>query len=153
MRDLRGPGGPLSGWLEAATGIGFVLLLVGGCVALGLAIAWPLWAFATGAREVYTIVVLAAAAAGILYLVVRAVLRRRAAARDSSLPRRSAAAGLITALMAVVALSGAWAATALLARGLWSLGAAAVALWAGLLWLLGRARKTARARFSSRKSK
>ena len=37
--------------VEAAAGVAFVLLLVVGCAALGLAIAWPLWAFATAARQ------------------------------------------------------------------------------------------------------
>jgi hypothetical protein len=147
-RRSRGAGARrvAAGWIEAATGIGFVLLLVAGCAALGLAIAWPLWAFATGARQAYTIAVLAAAAGGIIYLAVRAALKRRASARDLSLPPRSAAAGLLTVLMVLVGLCGAWAAAALLVRGIWLLGFVTAALWAGLLWLLGRARKAARNR-------
>jgi hypothetical protein len=136
----------VAAWVEAGSRIGFVLLLVVGCAALGLAIAWPLWAFATGARQAYTITVLAVGAAGLLFLAVRSARRRRASTRDPSQPSRSTAAGLLTVLMVLVGLAGAWTAAALLVRGIWVLGAAAVALWAGLLWLLGRARRAARSR-------
>jgi hypothetical protein len=133
-------------WLEAGSRIGFVLLLVIGCTALGLAIAWPLWAFATGARQAYTVAILSAGAAGLLFLIVRSARRRAASTRDPSQPSRSVVSGLLTALMVLVGLAGAWAAAALLVRGIWVLGAAAAVLWAGLLWLLGRARRAARSR-------
>ncbi len=140
------PGGRIGRWIEAASAAGFVLLLVVACVALGLAIAWPLWAFATGARQAYTATVLGAAAAGIVFLLVRAARRRRSAMRDPSVPRRSVAAGLLAALMVLVGLCGAWLAAALLARGIWALGAAAVVAWILLLWVLGRARRAAKGR-------
>ncbi len=132
--------------METAAGIGFVLLLILGCAALGLGIAWPLWAFATGARQAYTFTVLAAAAAGVVFLVVRSAGRRRALGRDPSMPRRSTASALITTLMALVGVCGAWFAAALLVRRIWVLGACAAAAWAVLLWLLGRARRAARSR-------
>ena len=145
-----GPRRTASQWRDAAAGAGFALLLVAGCGVLGLVISLPLWAFATGARGTYSLVVMAAAAAGIVYLVVRAILRRRAAARDPSVPRRSTAAGFLAVLMVVVGLCGAWAAAALLVRGLWIMGSAG-ALAGGLLtWALGRWRNAAIARKARR---
>ncbi len=136
----------ISAWIEAGRKTGFVILLVAGSAALGLLISWPLWLFATGAREAYTVTILALAAGGVVYLVVRAVLRSRAAARDPGRRRGSAASALLTALMVIVGLAGLYLAAALFARGIWILGAAAAAAWAGLLWLLGRARGAARNR-------
>lgn len=142
----RGFGRRLSAWIEAGRKAGFLVILVAGSAALGLIIALPLWLFATSAREAYTVVVLVSAAAGVVYLVVRSVARRRAAVRDSGRPRRSALAGFLTALMAVIGAAGLYAAAALLARGNWILGSLDLVLWAGILWLLGRGRRAARDR-------
>ena len=136
----------VSAWIEAGRKIGFVILLVAGSAALGIVIAWPLWRFATGAREAYTITILVLAAGAVVYLVVRAAVRRRSAARDPGRPRGSAASALLTALIAIVAVAGLYLAAAFLARGLWILGAGAAVVWAVLLWLLGRARGAARRR-------
>ena len=136
----------ISAWLEAGRKIGFVILLVAGSAALGIVIAWPLWRFATGAREAYTITFLVLAAGAVVYLVVRAAVRRRSAARDPGRPQGSAASALLTALIVIVAAGGLYLAAALLARGLWILGAGAAVTWAVLLWLLGRARGAARRR-------
>ncbi len=135
-----------AGLLEAGTRAGFAVLLAAGSAALGLAIAWPLWRFATAARQAYTISVLALAAAGIVYVVVRGVLRGRSAARDPGRPRRSALSAVVTTLMVLVGLAGLYRAAALFARGTWILGAAAGAAWVLLLWLLGRARSALRGR-------
>lgn len=132
--------------MEAGRRAGFVVLLVAGSAILGIIISWPLWLFATSARQAYTAVVLALAAGGIIYLAVRAFARRRSAARDPGRPRRSAVSGLLTGLMVIVGCAGLYVAAALLARGIWVLGAAALVLWAGLLWLLGRARGSLRSR-------
>jgi hypothetical protein len=136
----------VSAWIEAGRKTGFVILLVAGSGALGILIAWPLWLFATSAREAYTITIFALAAGAVAYLVVRAIVRRRSAARDPGRPRGSAASGLLTALTVIVAVGGLYLIAALLARRIWILGAGAAAAWAGLLWLLGRARSAARSR-------
>jgi len=136
----------LSAWLEAARSAGFLVLLVAGSAALGLAIALPLWFFATSAREAYTVAVLALAGAAIAWLVIRSAVRRRARTRESGGPRRSALSGLLTGIMVVIGAAGLYAAAALVARGAWILGVADLILWAGLLWLLGRARRAARGR-------
>ncbi len=137
----------LARWLEAGRTAGFLVLLVAGSAALGIAISLPLWLFATSAREAYTIAVLALGVVGIVYLVVRSAVRRgREAARDPRRPRRSTAAGLFTAFMVIVGVGGLYLAAALLARANWILAAADLAVWAGLLWALGRARGAARSR-------
>jgi hypothetical protein len=132
--------------MEAGRKAGFLVLLVAGSAILGILIAWPLWLFATSAREVYTISVLALAAGGIGYLVVRGFLRRRSAPRDPGRPRSSAVSGFLTGLMVIVGCAGLYFAAALLAHGTWVLGAGALVIWAGLLWLLGKARGAARGR-------
>jgi len=136
----------ISAWIEAGRKTGFLLLLVAGSTALGILIAWPLWLFATSARQAYTITVLALAAGGIVFLVARAILRSRSAARDPGRPNRSAGSALLTALMVIVGCSGLYLSAALLARGIWIFGAGAAVVWAGLLWLLGRARGAVRNR-------
>jgi len=143
----------LASWIEAGRKTGFLLLLVAGSAALGIIIAWPLWLFATSARETYTVVVLALAAGGIVYLVVRALLRSCTTARDPGRPRRSAVSGLLTALMVIVGCAGLYLVAAMAARRTWVLAALAVVLWIGLLWLLGRARNAARARAEGRTRK
>ena len=140
----------ISAWIEAGRKTGFVILLVAGSAALGILIAWPLWLFATSAREAYTVTLLALAAGAAVYLVVRGVVRRRSAARDPGRPRGSAASALLTTLIVIVAVAGLYLAAALLARRIWILGAGAAVAWAGLLWLLGRARGAARNRKTRR---
>ena len=72
----------LARWFEAGRRIGFLLVLVAGSAALGLLISWPLWFFATSARQAYTITVLVLAGAGVVFLVVRSASRSRGATRD-----------------------------------------------------------------------
>jgi hypothetical protein len=131
---------------EAGRRIGFVLLLAGGSAGLGLLISWPLWLFATTAKQAYTFTLLALAAAGTVFMVVRAAQRSRKAARDPARPPRPFLSALITVLMAVEGITGAYLAVVLLVRGIWIFGAAEIALWAALLWLMGRARAAARKR-------
>ena len=141
MGTLRGT---LARWLEIGRKIGFLVALVAASAALGFAISWPLWLFATSAREAYTITVLALAGAGLVFLVVRAVLRSRRATRDPGKPRRTPLSVLLTFLMVIVGFSGAYLAAAFLARGLLAIGAADIVVWGVLLWALGRARSAAK---------
>ena len=134
----------ISGWLEAARKIGFLLVLAAGSAALGFLISWPLWLFATSARQVYTITVLALAGAGIVTLIVRSALRSRGATRDPGKPRRTFVSAFLTFLMVIVGFGGAYLAAAFLARGLWIIGAVGIAAWGILLWALGRARNAAK---------
>jgi hypothetical protein len=101
---------------------GFVVALLAACGVLGLAVSLPLWLFATKSPRLYTAAALAALGAGLATAVVRGVLRRRSL-RDPSRPRGSAAAAALSVLMALVGLAAAWAAAALLVRGLWILAA------------------------------
>lgn len=134
----------LARWLQAAGKIGFLLVLAAGSAALGFLISWPLWLFATSARQVYTVTVLALAGAGSVALIVRSALRSRAAARDPGKQRRTFLTALLTFLMVIVGFSGAYLAAAFLARGLWIIGAVDIAAWGLLLWALGRARNAAK---------
>jgi hypothetical protein len=136
----------IAAWIEGGRKIGFLLLLVAGSAILGFLIAWPLWLFATSARQAYTITVLALAGAGVVFLVVRAAQRRRRAVRDAGKPPRTFLSGLLTVLMVVVGIAGVYLAAALIVRGLWIIGAAVIAVWAGLLWLIGRARGATKVR-------
>ena len=136
----------LAAWIETARNAGFLVLLVAASAALGLAIAVPLWFFATSARGAYTVAVLVLAGAGIVYLVVRSAVRRSATARESGRPRQSAVAVLLAVLMGVVGVAGLYAAAALAAHANWVLGALDLVVWAGLLWLMGRARRAAGSR-------
>jgi hypothetical protein len=136
----------LAAGLEGVRRAGFLLALVAGSAALGLLIAWPLWLFATSARQVYTITVLSLSGAGVVFLTVRAGQRRRKARHEAGKPRRSLLAVMLTAVMVAVAVAGAYLAAALVVRGLWVIGAAEVVLWVGLLWLIGRGRRAAKDR-------
>jgi hypothetical protein len=124
-------------WLEAARTIGFFLLLVLGSAAFGLAIAWPLWLFATSERKLFSIVVLCLAAAGLITLVVRAIASRRRSRRDPGRPLRALLSVLFTVLIVVIAPAGAYLAAALLYRGMLVFAIPEVIVWAALLWLLG----------------
>jgi hypothetical protein len=134
----------LARWFEAGRRIGFLVVLVAGSAALGLLISWPLWFFATSARQAYTITVLVLAGAGIVFLVVRSVSRRRGAIRDPGRPRRTVLSALLTLLMVLVGFGGVYLGAAVLVRGLWVVGVADLAAWALLLWALGRARSAAK---------
>ncbi|MGA2381642.1 MAG: hypothetical protein ABSG85_20275 [Spirochaetia bacterium] len=136
----------IAAWIEGGRKVGFLLLLVAGSAGLGFLIAWPLWLFATTARQAYTITVLALIVGGIIFLAVRAAQRRRKAVRDAGKPRRTLLSGLLAVLMVIVGVAGVYLAAALIVRGLWIIGAGVVALWAGLLWLIGQARGAAKAR-------
>jgi len=136
----------LAAGLEGIRKAGFLLALVAGSAALGFLIAWPLWLFATSARQVYTTTVLSLGGAGVVFLTVRAGQRRRKARNEAGKPPRSLLAVVLTALMVAVAITGAFLAAALVVRGLWVIGAAEVVLWVGLLWLIGRGRRAAKDR-------
>ena len=166
--------------LEGLRKVGFLLGLVAGSAVLGFLIAWPLWLFATSARQVYTITVLAlagalvekkatstknrrasssavngpcrptiastTAGAGIVFLAVRAARRRQKARRDAGKPGLGLLPVLLTVLLVLVGISGAYLGAALFVRGLWVVGVGVLVLWAGLLWLVGRARRAAKGR-------
>jgi hypothetical protein len=132
--------GLFTGWIEAGRGVGFFLLLAGGSGALGFAIAWPLWLFATSQRTAYTIFVLCLVAAGIGVLAARNGMRRRRAARDRGAPRRSVVAALIAFVQVVVVLAGLWAEAAFIARGFWFFAVVGLPVWASIVWALGIAR-------------
>jgi Flp pilus assembly protein TadB len=136
--------------LEAGRAVGFFLLLVGGSAALGLAIALPLWAFATAYRTAYTIGFLSVAAAGSAAFVVRGVVRRHRSVHDSGRPRRSALSIGITILVLLMFLAGLYLVAVLLYRSLWILAIPALALWASLLGLLGWAARVAKRRKAPR---
>jgi hypothetical protein len=136
----------LASWLDALRKIGYFFLLVAGSAGLGFVIAWPLWSFATGAREIYTITVLAILAAGIVFLIVRAIIRGRARPRDPGAPRRNALTVSLTVLIVILACAGAYAAAVLCARRMWILAVPSVLVWVGLLTLLAFLRRLARRR-------
>ena len=134
------------GWIDAVTKVGFFLLLAGGSAALGFAIAWPLWLFATSQRKAYTIFVLCLVGAGTVALVARGVARRRRAARDRGVPRRAAFSAFLAAIQVVVVLAGLWAEAALIARGLWLFSAVGFLLWAAIVWVMGIGRRALKKR-------
>ena len=134
----------LARWLEVGRKIVFLLALVAASAALGFVISWPLWLFATSARRAYTVTVLALAGAGIIFVVFRAIRRSRGATRDPGRPRRTLLSVILTFLMVVVGLAGAYLAAAFLARGLLVIAAADIVVWVVLLWALGRARSAAK---------
>jgi hypothetical protein len=131
-------------WLEAGRKIGFLLVLVAGSAALGFLVSWPLWLFATSARQAYTFTVLGLACAGVIFLAVRSIRRSRRTTRDPGKPRRTFVSVLLTVLMVLVGFGGAYMAAAFLVRGLWVFGAVDIAAWGLLLWALGRARSGAK---------
>jgi hypothetical protein len=132
--------------MEAGRKVGFFLLLVGGSAALGFIVAWPLWIFATSARQAYTITVLALGVVGIVLLVVRASQKRRQATRDAGNPRRSPLAVLLGVIAVVVGIVGAYSAAVLIVHKLWILAAVAIVLSSTILWMLSRARNALKAR-------
>lgn len=141
----------LESWLEAARKIGFLILLLAGSAAFGFGVAWPLWLFATSQREAYTIFALCLAGGGVLALAVRGIIRRRDAPRNPGAPRRTILSVLLTILLCMTALAGAYFATVLVYRGLWILAIPALLVWCGLLWLLGFARRASKRRMEGQK--
>jgi uncharacterized membrane protein YidH (DUF202 family) len=131
----------LESWLEAFRRIGFFVILVAGSALFGFAIAWPLWLFATSQRQAYTVFAFCLAGGGLIALGIRRFIRLRRSARDPGRPRRSVLSVLLTILLTIVAVAGAYVAAVLLYRGLWILAAPALVAWAGLLWGLGLARR------------
>jgi hypothetical protein len=138
--------GVFNGWIGAGRGIGFFLLLVAGSGALGFAIAWPLWLFATSQRTAYTVFVLCVVGGGVVALLVRGAARRRRAARDSGGPRRSAFAALLAFVQVVVVLAGLWAEGVFITRGIWVFAIVGLPVWASIVWALGIARRALKAR-------
>ena len=136
-------------WLEAARTIGFFLLLVLGSAAFGLALAWPLWLFATSQRKVFSIFVLCLAGAGLVAVVVRAIIRRQHSRRDPGRPLQALLSVLLTILIVVIAPAGAYLAAALLYRGMLIFAIPAALVWVGLLWLLGHLRGRTKVRKES----
>jgi hypothetical protein len=136
----------LARWTEAARTFGFFLLLVAGSAALGMAIAWPLWLFATSRKRLFTLCVLCLLAAVILLLAVRAVVRRRHARQDPGRPTRTVLSVILGILLGIAVPAGAYMTAVLLFRGLWILAVPAVPIWLALLWLLGFLRRKAKFR-------
>lgn len=132
-------------WGELGQKIGFFLLLILGSAAVGAAIAWPLWYFATSARRAYTAFALILAAAGVVFLIVRAILRARGAPRETAGPRRSALSGFLALVQAIVLLAGLYLAAVLFFHGVWIFAVPLVLVCAALLVLLGLARRAAKA--------
>jgi len=137
---------PFKGWIAAGRGIGFFLLLAGGSAALGFAIAWPLWLFATSQRSAYTVFVLCLLAAGLIALVTRRITRRRRDGTDPGRPRRSAISALLGVLQVLIVLSGLWGEAVLVARGLWLFAIVGLIAWAAIVWALGIGRRAANRR-------
>ena len=133
-------------WLEAARSVGFFFLLVLGSGAFGLAIAWPLWLFATSQSKLFTVFVVCLAGGGFIALVARAIVRRQRSRRDPGRPLRSLLSVLLTLMLVVIAPAGAYLSAVLLYRGLLVLALPAVLIWAGLLWFLGLLRRKTKAR-------
>jgi len=135
----------LGAWGRGARGIGFLVLLVAGSAAAGIAIAWPLWYFATSARGLYTACVLFLAAAGVVFLVIRAIVRAGTAPRDMPGSRRTPLAWLAAILQVIVFLGGLYFAAVLVSHGIWLFAIPLLLVWVALLVLLGLARRSAKA--------
>lgn len=131
----------LRAWAGHAQKIAFFLLLVAGSAAVGVAIAWPLWYFATHARGAYTAFFLILAAAGVVFLVVRAILRAIRGPREPAGPRRSALSALLAILQALILLSGLYLAAVLFSHGIVIFAVPLLLVSLGLLVLLGLARR------------
>jgi hypothetical protein len=143
---VRGAAGALAGLLEAGRRVGFGVLLVGGSAALGFAVAWPLWLFATARRGAFTVFTISLIGAGFAVIVARAILRRRTAARDTGKPWHAALATLLAWVAGIVFIVGAYLLAVLLARALWVLALPFFLLWGGVLWALGFLRRRAKRR-------
>jgi len=128
-------------WGLLAQRLGLFLLLVAASAAVGAAIAWPLWLFATSARSAYTAFALILAACGIVSAVVRAALRRRRIPRDTTAPRRSGVSGFLGVLQALILLCGVYLACVLFFHGMWVFGVPLLLMCGVLLFLLGLARR------------
>lgn len=131
-------------WGQLAQKIGFLILLVAGSAAVGAAIAWPLWYFATSAREVYTGFVLILAAGGIVFAVVRGLVRARRMPHDGT-ERLRPLSGLIGVLQGLILLGGLYVSAVLLYHGIWLIAIPALLVSLGLLLLLGLARRLLKA--------
>lgn len=134
----------LASWRELGRRIAFFLLLIVGSAAAGLAIAWPLWFFATSARGLYTFFALLVACAGILFLATRAVIRAWRAPRDISRRRRNPLTVVLWIVQAIMFVVGLYAAALLFAHRIWIFAVPVLVVWLGILLLLGMARKAAR---------
>lgn len=128
-------------WAELAQKVGFFLLLVAGSAAVGVAIAWPLWYFATKARGAYTAFALILAAAGIVFLIVRAIFRARRAPEPAG-PRRSTLSALLAVLQALIFLCGLYLAAVLFFHGILIFAIPILLASLGALVLLGLARRS-----------
>ena len=134
----------LRSWGTTAGRVGFFLLLVAGSAAAGIAIAWPLWYFATQARGPYTAFALGVAGAGMVYLIVRAIIRAGNVPRDATPGGRSALSVLLAAIQCVVFLAGLYLVAALFFHRIWLFAIPLFLIWIGLLVLLGLARRGAK---------
>jgi len=141
----RGIRSVVRSWGDLAQKLGLFVLLVAGSAAVGAAIAWPLWFFATSARSAYTLFALILAGCGILYAVARAILRRRRISRDTSVPRRSGLSTFLGVLQALVFFCGVYLAGVLFFHGMWLFGVPLLLVCAGLLLVLGMARRALKA--------
>jgi hypothetical protein len=144
-RELRSV---VHAWGEAVKKLGFFVLLVAGSAAAGVAIAWPLWYFATSARQAYTFFALALAAGGIVWSVVRSILKARRASPTGH--RRSVLSGFLAVLQALILLCGLYLSAVLFFHGIWIFAVPLLLASFGLPVLLGLARRALRGRAVTR---
>ena len=136
----------LAGWRELARKAGLAVVLLAGSAALGLAIAWPLWYFATSSRGAYTVSVLCITCGAVAALSTRAALRRRRAPRDPGRPRRGPLAALLAVLKVLLLVLGLYAAALLLIRRLWLPAIPVLLAWVALLGWIGLGRRSPKSR-------
>jgi hypothetical protein len=137
-RELRSV---VRAWGELAQKLGLFIFLLLGSAAVGAAIAWPLWYFATSARRAYTVFALILAGCGVAYAIARAIIRRRRIPHDAAVPRRSGLSGLLGLLQVLILLCGLYLAALLFFHGIWIFGVPLLLVCLGLLVLLGLARR------------
>jgi hypothetical protein len=138
---VSAPGSPGEGWGERLRAVGFLVAMAGGSAALGFAIAWPLWFFATSHRQAYTIFALSLAAAALVFGIVRSLARRRRDPRSRAKPRLGAAALAVSLVRGIIFVAGLYLLLAFVFRGLWLLALPGALLWAAIVWLLSRLRR------------
>ncbi len=132
-------------WGELVQKLGLFILLIAGSAAVGAAIAWPLWYFATSARRAYTAFALILAGCGIVYAVARSVTRRRRMPQEAAVRRASGLSSLLGLLQVLILLCGLYLAALLFFHGIWIFAVPLLLVCVGLLVLLGLARRAVKA--------
>ena len=135
----------VSSWLEALRKVGFFLRSRRGECRTGISHLVAAVALCHLAAEIYTITVLSLIAAGLVSLIV-AGFCGGGTAEDTGQPRRNALTVLLTTVIVVVGIAGAYGAAVLFARRLWASAPPTVAAVGAVLWLLGLLRRLASAR-------